>query len=104
MGSVIGTTSKTSHLNDGRMVSGTYPMIEFYDEKGISHTCRRSLIYFLSSLKIGDDVEVIYPANNPKKAVVNTWDEIFLPALFFGIISILSIILFFEILRRHIVI
>lgn len=99
LGHIDGTTTESSRLNDNSIVRGTFPMVVFNDEKGISHTCRRSLVYYLSSLKIGDEVEVIYPVGNPKKAIVNTWDEIFLPALFFGIVSILFLIMLLLILR-----
>jgi len=83
-GHVVGSQTVSASLNDGSKGSGVFPMITFNDASGVQHTIRRSLAKPLSRLKPGDEVEIIYPASNPDKGVVNTWDEFWPPPLFFG--------------------
>jgi hypothetical protein len=88
IGHVTGTERSYSKDNDGTTGSGLFPMIAFEDKTGMSHTIRRSLAKPLSRLVAGDEVEVIYLANNPDQGRVNTWDEFWPSPLFFGFMGI----------------
>lgn len=94
IGQVEGIESNSRLLNSGGVARGSFPMITFEDQSGFHHTIRRSLAKPLSRLKYGDLVEVIYPANNPKRAVVNTWDELWLYPVVFVFFLIASLFIF----------
>jgi len=94
VGHVIGSQRESSSLSDGSTASGVFPMITFKDASGEPHTIRRSLAKPLSRLKPGDVVEVIYPAHQPNKGVVNTWDEFWPPPLFFGLMMLAFLVAF----------
>ena len=93
VGHVEGIEYRSNLLKSGGIASGSFPMITFEDATGFHHTIRRSLAKPLSHLKYGDLVEVIYPANYPKKAIVNTWDEFWLAPLFFGWVMFVLLVL-----------
>jgi hypothetical protein len=84
-GVVTGIKYSSSRLNNGDKASGIFPMIDYKDASGTLHTIRRSLAKPLSRLIAGDKVEVIYPPARPGEGVVNTWDELYPPPLFFGL-------------------
>lgn len=94
VGHVVGSHMESSDLNDGSTASGEHLIIEYKDTSGTAFATRRSLVAWWSSLKIGDEVEVIYPARHPERGVVNTWDEIYPPALFFGFATLAFLVLF----------
>lgn len=82
-GSVTGSVRHTSRVNDGSLVSGTFPTIDYRDKTGTEHTIRRSLAKPFSRLVRGDQVEVVYRVRAPARGVVNVWDELYLPAIVF---------------------
>jgi ribosomal 50S subunit-recycling heat shock protein len=94
VGHVIGLEKNSSTLSDGSTASGVFPMITFEDAAGAPQTIRRSLAKPLSRLKPGDTVEVIYLAHQPNKGVVNTWDELWPPPLFFGFMMLAFLVAF----------
>lgn len=103
VGKIIGSEElETSTLSDNSTVSGRVSMIEYKDASGAPHKIRRSLTTALSHLKTGDMVEVIYPAGQPNKGIVNTWDELYLVPLFFGFMALAFLILFRLLLCGHI--
>lgn len=85
MGYVTDFESSSSRLGSGGVGRGVHPMITFKDEAGESHNIKRSATTALSRLKSGDEVEVIYLAGHPDEGIVNTWDELWLIPLFFGL-------------------
>ena len=94
VGRVIGSQLESSRLDDGSTASGEHLIIEYGDSSGAAYTARRSLVAWLSRLKVGDVVEVIYPARHPERGVVNTWDEVFPPAIFFGFMTLAFLVVF----------
>ena len=94
VGRVIGSQLESSRLDDGSTASGEHLIIEYGDSSGASYTARRSLVAWLSRLKVGDVVEVIYPARHPERGVVNTWDEVYPPAIFFGFMTLAFLVVF----------
>ena len=69
--------------------------------KNKKHTICRSLAKPLSRLRAGDPIEVIYPKNDPKRAIVNTWDELWLVPLFFGLFLIAAIFLLVHVCKGY---
>lgn len=69
-------------------------MIGYKDGTNTPHRIRRSLALPFSRLKTADLVEVIYPAGQPDKGVVNTWDELFLVPLFWAFMTLAFLVLF----------
>ena len=94
VGRVIGSQLESSRLDDGSTASGEHLIIEYGDSSGAAYTARRSLVAWLSRLKVGDVVEVIYPARHPERGVVNTWDEVYPPAIFFGFMTLAFLVVF----------
>ena len=94
VGHVVGSRVESSDLNDGSTASGEHLIIEYKDTSGTAYTIRRSLVAWLSRLKAGDKVEVIYPPRHPERGVVNTWDEIYPPAIFFGFMTLAFLVVF----------
>lgn len=94
IGYVTGTKRVYSRSDDGTTGSGVFPIIDFEDRSGISHTIRRSLAKPLSHLVAGDEVEVIYLAKKPDQGRVNTWDEFWPAPMFYGFCSIAFLVLF----------
>ena len=90
VGRVIGSQLESSRLDDGSTASGEHLIIEYGDSSGAAYTARRSL----ARLKVGDVVEVIYPARHPERGVVNTWDEVYPPAIFFGFMTLAFLVVF----------
>ncbi len=88
VGHVIGSQRVSSRLSDGSSASGVFPMIEYKDASGTAYTIRGSTAKPLSRLKTGDVVEVIYLARNPNKGVLNTWSELWLGPLIFGLFTL----------------
>jgi hypothetical protein len=101
VGHVTGTKRVYSRSNDGTLGSGVFPMIDFEDASGTSHTIRRSLAKPLSRLKEGDKVEVIYLAKKPDQGRVNTWDEFWPAPIFFGFCSIAFLVLLVLVLNGY---
>lgn len=99
VGRVIDFSGGVSHLADGRLVSGSFPMIAYDDRSGSTHTVRRSAAWPLTRLHVGDAVEVIYLARRPEKGVVNCWDELYFAPLFFGVMMLGFIGIFIGVLR-----
>jgi len=99
VGHVVGSRVESSRLNDGRTVSGEHLIVEYKDTSGTAYTIRRSLVAWLSRLKAGDEVEVIYPPRHPERGVVNTWDEIYPPAIFFGFMTLAFLVALGLVLR-----
>ena len=87
-GYVTGSVRHTSRVNDGSLVSGTFPTIEYRDKTGSAHTIRRSLAKPFSRLAPGDEVEVVYRVRAPARGVMNVWDELYLPAIVFSFFEI----------------
>lgn len=102
VGHVTGTQSENTRLNDGSLVSGNFPMISYEDVSGEKHTIRSATVSWLSSLKTGDVVEVIYPPRHPEKGVLNTWGELYPPTLFFGFVTLAFLVLLVLVLNRTI--
>lgn len=94
VGHVIGSQRESSRLSDGSTASGKFPIIEYKDASGTAYTIRSSTVTWLSRLKTGDVVEVIYLARHPDKGIVNTWDELYLAPLFFGFMGLAFLVLF----------
>ena len=94
IGHVTGTKRVYSRSNDGTLGSGVFPMVDFEDKSGITHTIRRTLAKPLSRLAAGDEVEVIYLAKKPDQGRVNTWDEFWPYPIFLGFCSIAFLVLF----------
>ena len=88
VGHVIGSQRESSRLSDDSSASGVFPMIEYQDASGTAYTIRGSTAVPLSRLKTGDVVEVIYLARNPDKGVLNTWSELWLGPLIFGLFTL----------------
>ncbi|MDP2721895.1 MAG: DUF3592 domain-containing protein [Bacteroidales bacterium] len=101
IGYVTGTERIYSKSNDGKTISGVFPMITFKDASDKSYNIHGSTTKPLSRLKTGDQVEVIYLANNPNKGVVNTWSEFWIPPLFFGFVTVALFCLLFLVLSGH---
>jgi hypothetical protein len=101
VGHVTGIERVYAKSNDGTTGSGMFPMIDFEDASGTSHTIRRSLAKPLSRLKVGDKVEVIYLAKKPDQGRVNTWDEFWPAPIFFGFCSIAFLVLLFLVLNGY---
>lgn len=101
IGYVTGTERVYSKNNDGKTTSGVFPMITFKDESGKSYNIHGSKTKPLSRLKTGDQVEVIYLANNPNKGVVNTWSEFWIPSLFFGFVMLTLLFLLYLVISGH---
>jgi hypothetical protein len=94
VGHVVGSQVESSDLKDGSTASGEHLIIEYQDASGTAHTIRRSLVTWLSRQKVGDEVEVISPVHHPERGVVNTWDEIYPPAIFFGFMTLAFLVVF----------
>ena len=92
VGIVKGAQRKYSQLNDGDLGGGTFSMVTFEDATGISHTIRRALAKPLSRLRPGDKVEVVYLKNHPDRGIVNNWDELWPPPIFFGLMMLAFIL------------
>jgi hypothetical protein len=92
VGQIIGSRQEARALGSPR-TAGVYPTIAFKDASGTQHVIRGSLVASLSP-ETGETVEVIYPASHPEKAVLNTWNELYFPPLFFGSLAILFLVLF----------
>ncbi len=88
VGHVIGFEWTSSKLNDGSRASGEHLAIAYKDASGKAYTIRGSMAKPLSRLKTGDVVEVIYLARNPDKGVLNTWFELWLAPLTFGLFTL----------------
>ena len=101
IGYVTGTERVYSESTDGTTGSGVFPMITFKDESGQSYNIHGSTTKPLSRLKTGDEVEVIYMANNPDKGVVNTWSEFWIPPLFFGFVMVALLFLLFLVISGY---
>ncbi|MBI4475271.1 MAG: DUF3592 domain-containing protein, partial [Acidobacteria bacterium] len=91
----------TSETTDGS-VSGTYPTITYSDKSGVEHTFSGGTATPLTRLKVGGVVEVIYPAGNPARGMLNTWTERWLVPLFFAAMTIAFLMLFVFTLRGSI--
>lgn len=102
VGRVIGYQTKE---NSDDMTSVDFPEIAYEDVSGTAHTFLGSSTSGLlaSPLKTGDVVEVIYPAHRPDKGVVNTWDELYLHPLFFGLMTLAFLVLLGLVLNGSIV-
>ncbi len=92
VGHVIGSERTSSRLHDGSRVSGVQAVIAYKDASGTEQTIRRSLTEPLSRLKTSDEVEVIYLARNPDKGVLNTWSELWLGPLIFGLFTLVFLV------------
>lgn len=101
IGYVTGAERVYSRSNDGSTGSGVFPTITFKDASGRSYNIHGSTIKALSGLKPGDQVEVIYLANDPKNGVVNTWSEFWIPPLFFGFVMVALLFLLFLVLSGY---
>lgn len=88
VGQVTKFSSGFSRLADGRLASGSFPMIAYDDSSESMHTIRRSAAWPLARLHVGDAVEVIYLARRPEKGIVDTWDELYLVPVFFGVMML----------------
>ena len=95
IGYVTGSESSTSRLSDGKIVSGTFPLITFKDTTGKEYTIRGSTVKWLSGLRDGDPAEVIYLADHPEQGKLNKWFELFFPSAAFGLFTFLFLTLFF---------
>lgn len=102
VGIVEGAKSNYSRLNDGDLGRETFPMIAFEDATGNSHIIRRALAKPLSRLQPGDKVEVVYLANHPDRGIVNTWDELWPPPIFFGLMMMAFIFAFRLVIKNTI--
>lgn len=102
VGHVIGFKWESSRLNDGSTASGEFPMIAYRDRSGTKYTIRSSTFKWLSGLKTGDVVEVIYPAHHPGKGILNTWVELWLAPLLLGLMMLAFLVLFRLVLLRRI--
>lgn len=100
-GYVTGTETVNSETNDGTTGSGVFPMITYKDASGTPHNIHGSTAEPLSRLKTGDQVEVIYLADNPNKGVVNTWSEFWIPPLFFGFVMVALLFLLFLVISGY---
>jgi hypothetical protein len=69
-------------------------MISYEDVSGTAYTIRSSTVTWLSRLKTGDVVEVIYPPRRPGEGILNTWGELYPPPLFFGFMTLAFLVLF----------
>jgi hypothetical protein len=87
IGQVTDLESSSSRLGSGGVGRGVHPMVTFKDRSGGSHTIQRAATTVVSRLKSGDNVEVIYLPEFPDQGVVNTWDELWLIPLFFGLMT-----------------
>jgi len=101
IGYVTGAERVYSESNDGTIGSGVFPMITFKDASGTSYNIHGSTTKPLSRLKTGDQVDVIYLANDPKNGVVNTWSEFWIPPLFFGFVMVALLFLLFLVLSGY---
>jgi len=100
-GYVTGAERVYSESNDGTTGSGVFPMITFKDASGTSYNIHGSTTKPLSHLKTGDQVEVIYLADNPKNGVVNKWSEFWIPPLFFGFVMVALLFLLFLVISGY---
>jgi len=100
-GYVTGAERVYSETNDGTTGSGVFPMITYKDASGTSYNIHGSTAKPLSRLKTGDQVEVIYLADNPNKGVVNTWSEFWIPPLFFGFVMVALLFLLFLVISGY---
>lgn len=73
--------------------------VTFEDSKGETVTILRSLRRPLCRLAAGEAVEVIYPANRPNAAVVDTWDEIFLAPTVWGFFVVMFLIVLWGVFK-----
>lgn len=74
-------------------------MISYEDASGTAYTIRSSAVTWLSGLKTGDVVEVIYPTRRPGEGILNTWGELYPPPLFFGLMRLAFLVLFVLVLN-----
>lgn len=100
VGHVLGYQGENSRLHDGSMASGVFPMIAFKDATGTEYTIRGSTARPLSRLKTGDVVEIIYLAHHPQEGILNTWYELYLVPLFFGLMTLAFLALLCLVLCR----
>lgn len=84
--------------SNGKSESGRV-YVTFEDSKGQTFTILRSLRRPLCRLQTGEAVQVIYPVNRPDAAVVDTWDEIFFPATFFGFFVVMMLIVLWQVFK-----
>lgn len=94
VGHVAGSEWLSSRLSDGTMASGVFPMISYEDASGTTYMIRSSAVTWLSGLKTGDVVEVIYSPRRPGEGILNTWGELYPPPLFFGLMTLAFLVLF----------
>lgn len=99
-GVVTGFENNSSSTNGYSTSSFDYAIIKYYDTSGGFYTIRKSIIKPISSIKIGDKKELIYPLGKPEKAVVNTLWALWFPTLFFSATVILFISLMVMIYNR----
>ena len=76
--------------------------VTFEDSKGETVTILRSLRRPLCRLQAGEAVQVIYPANRPHAAVVDTWDEIFFAATVWGFFVVMFLIVLWSVFKMKV--
>jgi hypothetical protein len=99
VGRVIDFASGVSRLADGTLARGRFPMIQYDDASGVTHTIRRKAAWPLTQLKVGDAADVIYLARRPEKGIVDCWDELYLAPSAFGMFTIAFSGIFVGVLR-----
>lgn len=87
--------------SNGKSDSGRV-YVTFEDSKGETITILRSLRRPLCRLQAGEAVQVVYPANRPHAAVVDTWDEIFFAPTVWGFFVVMFLIVLWGVFKMKI--
>jgi hypothetical protein len=74
-----------SRFAGGGGVRGWFPMIDYEDASGSTHSIRRAAAWPVTRLHTGDAVGVIYLARRPEKGIVDSWDELYLVPVVLGL-------------------
>ena len=64
-----------------------YPVFDFSDVQGRQHSVRAAFSF--GDYAIGDTLAILYPADAPLKARVNTWVSLYFLPTIFGVMSVL---------------
>jgi hypothetical protein len=68
--------------------STTYaPVVEFTDRSGEKITFTSNVYSKPASYDVGENVEVLYPKNNPTDAEINSFGQLWFPTLLFGFLG-----------------
>lgn len=89
-----GTVTEIRSLPNPQNRETTYtPTFRFADETGQAHTVASSLYQSPPAFQVGDRVPVLYLPANPQSARINTFSQMWLLPLLFGILGGVSVVI-----------